>query len=132
MLTDVSVGLYSRDALDMGHEVDGVSRLVVAEIKKVGVTIGSEQKAQAWRYVTELIKKGLITEAARVTCFVLGSKVEQTENSDTTHWDGRVTIRPMSYDVVIRSRGEEDARPKGQNPRCAILRGQNIDVAAFH
>jgi hypothetical protein len=30
MLPDGSVGLYSRDAHDMGHEVDGVSRLVVA------------------------------------------------------------------------------------------------------
>jgi hypothetical protein len=102
MLPDGSVGFYSRDSHDLGHEVDGVSRLVVAEIKKVGITIGSEQKAQAWKYVKELIEKALLTKAAQVTCFVLGSKVDPTENGDSTHWDGRVTIRSMSYDVFVR------------------------------
>jgi hypothetical protein len=102
MLPDGSVGFYSRDSHDLGHEVDGVSRLVIAEIKKAGVTIGSEQKAQAWKYVKELIERGLLTESAKVTCFVLGSKVDPTESGDSTHWDGRVTVRSMSYDVFIR------------------------------
>ena len=49
MLPDGSVGFYSRDSHDLGHEVNGVARLVVAEIKKPGVVIGSEQKSQAWK-----------------------------------------------------------------------------------
>jgi Histidine kinase-, DNA gyrase B-, and HSP90-like ATPase len=102
MVPDGSVGFYSRDAYDTDHEVGGVSRLVVAEIKKVGVTIGSEQKVQAWKYVRELMGKGLLTEASTVTCFVLGSKVEPTESGETTHSNGRVTIRAMAYEVFIR------------------------------
>ena len=36
MLPDGSAGFYSRDSHDLGHDVAGVSRLVIAEIKKVG------------------------------------------------------------------------------------------------
>jgi hypothetical protein len=102
MVPDGSVGFYSRDSHDLGHEVDGVARLVVAEIKKVGVPIGAKEKSQPWNYVTELIDKGLLTEAARVSCFVLGSRVAPTEVGDDTRWDNRVMIRPMSYETFIR------------------------------
>lgn len=102
MLPDGSVGLYSRDAHDLGHDVDGVSRLVVAEIKKPGVGIGSEQKDQAWRYVKELRNKGLLTEAATITCYVLGSRIDKDESAHRTEWAGRVTIIPMSYNTFIR------------------------------
>src|SRR5262249_29786155 len=102
ILPDGSVGFYSRDSHDLGHEVDGVSRLVVAEIKKVGVRIGSKQKAQPWEYVKELIERGLLTESAKVTCYVLGSKVDPAEVGDDTRWDNRVLIRPLSYDTFIK------------------------------
>jgi hypothetical protein len=102
VLPDGSVGFYSRDSHDLGHEVDGVSRLVVAEIKKPGVVIGSDQKDQAWKYVKELIQRGFVTKATDVTCFVLGSIVDQTEGSDRTEWDNPVLIRPMSYNTFIR------------------------------
>lgn len=72
MLPDGSVGFYSRDAYDSHHEVNGVARLVIAEIKCPGIVIGSEQKDQAWKYVKELAGKGLVSKATEVTCFVLG------------------------------------------------------------
>lgn len=68
MLPDGSVGFYSRDSHDLGHEVDGVSRLVIAEIKKPGVVIGSKEKQQPWQYVRELMKKGLVSDSTIVTC----------------------------------------------------------------
>ena len=102
MLPDGSVGFYSRDSHDLGHEVNGVARLVVAEIKKPGVVIGSEQKSQAWKYVKELIQGTHITRGADVTCFVLGSVVDETESGDRKEWDDRVIIRPMSYSVFIK------------------------------
>jgi hypothetical protein len=74
MLPDGSVGFYSRDSHDLGHEVDGVAHLALAEIKKPGVRIG--QKGQAWRYVKELIQRGFVKDSTPVTCFVLGSAIE--------------------------------------------------------
>jgi hypothetical protein len=97
-----SVGFYSRDSHDLDHEVDGVSSLVIAENKRVGVTIGSEEKTQPWKYIRELIDRGLLTEAARVTCFVLGSKIDPSETGDDTRLDSRVVIRPLSYNTFVR------------------------------
>jgi hypothetical protein len=102
MLPDGSVGFYSRDSHDLGHEVNGVARLVIAEIKKPGIVIGSDQKDQAWKYVKELIQGVQITKATDVTCFVLGSVVDATESGDRKEWDDRVIIRPMPYNVFIK------------------------------
>ena len=79
MLPDGSAGFYSGDSHDFGGEVDGVARLVIAEIKKPDVVIGGEEKNQPWRYVEELLERGLLTDTATVTCFVLGSRIKSTE-----------------------------------------------------
>jgi len=126
-----SAGFYSRDSHDLGHEVDGVSRLVIAEIKKVGVTIGSEQKSQPWDYVKELIKKGLLTKAAKVTCFVLGSQVDPTESSDDTRWDNRVRIRPMSYNTFIRRAEKRMLGLRGKLRDAPFLKEHGIDGHEF-
>ncbi|KGJ10065.1 hypothetical protein IT40_13960 [Paracoccus versutus] len=102
MLPDGSVGLYSRDAHDFGHDVDGVARLVIAEIKRPGVVIGTDQKNQAWRYVSELIARGYVTEVTTTTCYVLGSRIHAAERGNRTEWDSRVTIIPMTYDTFVR------------------------------
>ncbi|MEW9834238.1 hypothetical protein [Mesorhizobium marinum] len=73
----------------------------VAEIKKPGVGIGSEQKDQSWRYVKELRSNGLLTEAATTACYILGSKIDPGEGGIRTEWDGRVTIIPMTYNTFI-------------------------------
>jgi hypothetical protein len=130
MLPDGSVGLYSRDAHDLGHNVDGVARLVVAEIKKPGITIGSEQKGQAWKYVKELIEAGLIGEAATVTCYVLGSKIDATERGNRTEWDSRVTIIPMTYNTFIR-RAEKRMLGLRQKLTDAPFLKNRLDPVAF-
>jgi hypothetical protein len=102
VLPDGSVGLYSRDSYDEHLEVSGVERLVIVEIKKPGVSVGSAEKEQPWRYVKELAKRGLISSATKVTCFVLGSETEVGESSPRTEADGQVTIIPMTYETFIR------------------------------
>lgn len=102
MLPDGSVGFYSRDSHDLGGEVDGVARLVITEIKKPGVIIGGKEKNQPWRYVEELLDKGILTDAATVTCYVLGSQIKSTEAGIDTKYDGRVTIIPMTYATFVK------------------------------
>jgi len=102
MLPDGSAGFYSRDSHDLGHEVDGVSRLVIAEIKKPGVLIGSKEKQQPWQYVRELMSKGLVTDGTIVTCYVLGSRIDPTEIGDETKNNGQVTIRAMTYSTFVK------------------------------
>lgn len=100
IVPDGSVGLYSRDSYDRSGEVTGADRVVIAEIKKVGVCIGSDQTTQAWNYVKTLKTGGHISDATSVTCFVLGSVIEAGESEPTTR--GNVDIVPMTYNVFIR------------------------------
>lgn len=102
VLPDSSLGLYSRDSYGADSEVNGVASLVIVEIKKPTVPISTEEKAQPWKYVRELINGGYITKSTDVRCFVLGKTVDPTEAYEATHMDGRVRIEPMSYEVFIK------------------------------
>lgn len=131
MLPDGSVGLYSRDSYDANHEVDGVARVVIAEIKKPGIVIGSAQKDQAWKYVKELIQRGLVTQRTSTSCFVLGSEVESAEAGERKEWDGRVIIQPLLYNSFIK---RAEARMLGLRAKLVdapFLRERGIDGASF-
>lgn len=100
ILPDSTVGLYSYPKYDIfGGEI-GIDRLTIVELKKPGVPIGKEEKNQAWKYVKELLQKGLI-KGTQVTCFVLGATLDEYESSVTTELDGLVIIQPMAYDTVV-------------------------------
>lgn len=131
MLPDGSVGLYSRDAHDEGHDVSGVASLVIAEIKKPGVAIGSDQKGQAWRYVRELIEKGLITDATSVSCYVLGSHIHPSERRIRTEMDGRVKIIPMAYDTFVRRAEKRMLGLREKLKEVPFLKAHGLDVEKF-
>lgn len=131
MLPDGSVGLYSRDSHDLGGEVDGVARLVIAEIKKPGVVIGGKEKNQPWRYVEELLDRGLLTEAATVTCYVLGSKVKQTEALEDTKFGGRVRIIPMTYTTFIKRAEKRMLGLREKLREAPFLQSQGLDADAY-
>ncbi len=101
MTPDSSLGFYSLPDFDREtHNVTGVRRLVSVELKKPSVTIGSEEKGQVWKYVKELVAKGLVSDATTVTGFVLGEQIDPTEV--TPRSEGRnVSIRPLLYSSFI-------------------------------
>jgi hypothetical protein len=131
MLPDGSVGFYSRDSHDLGGEVDGVARLVIAEIKKPGVTIGGDEKNQPWRYVEELLEKGLLTDTATVTCYVLGSRIKSTEAYSDTKRDGRVTIIPMTYETFVRRAEKRMLGLRDKLRNAPFLRAHGVDADEF-
>ncbi|MCW8890867.1 MAG: ATP-binding protein, partial [Sedimenticola sp.] len=102
ILPDSSVGAYSYPTYDEDGGEIGVDRLVVVELKKPGVPISTDEKGQCWRYVTELLKNGLIDQNTRVTCFVLGSEVDPIERGVRKENNDRCIIQPMDYQVVIQ------------------------------
>lgn len=102
ILPDGTVGLYGLSKYDdQGAEI-GIDRLTIVELKKPGIAISDEQKSQAWKYVSELIKKGLIKPYTRVVCFVLGSEINPNDAELRTELNGRVQIQPLDYDTVVR------------------------------
>lgn len=131
MLPDGSVGFYSRDSHDLGHEVNGVSRLVIAEIKRVGVTISSKEKQQPWQYVRELMDRGLVTDATIISCYVLGSHIDPAEAGDETKNNGRVTIRAMAYSTFIKRAEKRMLGLRDKLRDAPFLTEQGIDPETY-
>lgn len=103
ILPDGTSGLYSYPRYDRDAGEVGTDCLVVVELKKPGVKIGHDQKAQCWKYVKELYETGhLQAKLTNVRCFVLGSHVDELENSPTEEMDRTVVIQPMLFATVLQ------------------------------
>lgn len=63
--------------------------------------ISTDEKAQCWKYVSELLKAGLIDRKTKVTCFVLGSSIDPYEKEARRENNDNCIIQPMDYQVVI-------------------------------
>jgi hypothetical protein len=99
---DSTIGLYSIPAFDPEtHNVVGTSRLVIVELKRPGLLLGSEAKQQVWKYAKELIANGLVTAQTHVAGFVLGELIEPAETSVLSEWEDRVRIRPLLYSSFL-------------------------------
>lgn len=97
---DSSLGFYAHSSYDneTGGE-NGISRLVIIELKKPSVPLGVSEKDQCWKYVKELRGKGLIFASTRVNCFLLGRTIERHENESRN--EGNVRIEPLTYDTIL-------------------------------
>jgi hypothetical protein len=76
------------------------------ELKRPGVRIGSAEKEQCWRYVKELLARGLVRDGVTtVKCFLVGSEFDRQEIRERVEGD-RVTIKPMHFEHVLeRAKG---------------------------
>lgn len=102
ILKDGSVGLYSCPKYDdEGAEV-GIDRLTIVALKKPGFPLGEKEIGQPQKYVKELIEKGIVKDYSHITSFVLGSEIDPAESGEPTRLGGRVVIRPLDYNTVIR------------------------------
>ena len=97
---DSSIGFYSRPSFDGEFNESGTDALVVVELKKPGVLLGEDEKAQAWKYIKELKQKGYVTDSTRVSAFVLGDIIDPNEVEPRLEGD-RVVIRPQLYSTFI-------------------------------
>ncbi len=97
---DSSVGFYSLPAYDSEFNVVGSDMLVIVELKKPGVRIGADEKGQVWKYVTELMDAGHVTESTTVYGWVLGDSIRPAEARERKEGD-RVFIRPLLYSAFI-------------------------------
>jgi hypothetical protein len=97
---DSSVGFYARPAFDSDANENGTEVLIIVELKRPGVMLGTDEKAQVWKYVKELIQKGYVTDRTTVFGYVLGDRIDPTETGERKEGD-RITIRPMLYSSFV-------------------------------
>lgn len=101
ILPDSTIGLYYYPHYDEEGGEYGTARLTIVELKRAGISIGEEQKAQCWKYIKELYSKGLVDEYSKINCFVLGSTIDAQETHPRKEKDDRVIIKPLDYNNVI-------------------------------
>jgi len=99
-LPDSSVGFYARASYNDDHDEDGVAHLVIIDLKTTGLTLGSHEKGQVWKYVKELRARGHLQKGTRIDGFVLGDKIEHGENEPRKEGD-EVKIYPMLYETIL-------------------------------
>ncbi len=129
ILPDSSVGLYSYPEYDAeGGEV-GPSKLVILELKAPDVPIGDAEKGQCWKYVRELLKRGVLTERTKVQGFVLGRSINQVDRQERTENDGRVRILPMDFDTVLQRADSRLLKLRDRIKTAPFL--QNAGIESF-
>ncbi|WP_342362320.1 ATP-binding protein [Terrarubrum flagellatum] len=131
ILPDSSLGFYSRDGFGADHEASRVASLVIVELKKPGKVISTEEKGQAWKYVKELIDRGMIDGSCEVNCFVLGSSIDPTENSVTTHYNEMVRVHPFTFSMFLRRAESRMLNLRSKLADAPFLKEQGLDVEAF-
>ncbi len=99
ILPDSSIGAYSRDTYDIGHEIDGIGSVVIVELKRGGFEIDDKEKDQAMYYAREVRKSGKVDRTTKITCYVLGSSINK--DAEEKNYEGQITIIPMRYLTVI-------------------------------
>ena len=78
-----------------------------------------------------MISKGLITESATITCYVLGSKLDPEEAGEDTKWDGRVNIIPMTYTTFIRRAEKRLLGLRDKLSSAPFLQEHGLDADQF-
>lgn len=86
---------------DETYEQIGLEQVIIIDLKTTGISLGSTEKDQIWKYVKELEQKGLINQNTRVHGFILGDQIENSEGHARKEWEGRVTITPILYATLL-------------------------------
>lgn len=132
ILPDGTCGLYSYPQYDdQGGEV-GTERLVVIELKKPGVKIGQDEKAQCWKYVKELYEKGLLqVRQSKVRCFVLGKEVDTLESSARKEMENTVEIQPLLFAAVLQRAKSRLLKLHERVKEAPFLKEHRKEIEAF-
>lgn len=99
-----TAGFYSYPRYDdtTGQPIDGVGRLVIVELKKPGLAIGSTQKEQPWKYVKELYEKGALKKGRDpVQAWILGTSIASNEEDAVVKAERTVHLVPMTYETLL-------------------------------
>ncbi|GAB1261465.1 ATP-binding protein [Aurantivibrio plasticivorans] len=102
VLPEGSIGAYGQYGYDDDGLETGITKVVIVELKKPGVSLGDEEKGQCWKYVKELYEKGAILPDAKVDCYLLGETIAKQESGMNTHKDGMVCVKPLVFDTVLK------------------------------
>ncbi len=98
----------------------------MVELKAPDVPIGDTEKGQCWKYVRELLQKGLLTERTRVQGFVLGRTINQVDREERTELGGRVRILPLDFTTVLQRADSRLLKLREKIKSAPFLQDKNL------
>lgn len=102
VLPDRTVSLHSSDSFDReSHEVDGISSILIIELKRGGFEITRKEKQQAMDYIYEIRKANNVRPTTRITAYVLGASVASDAMNETKEGD-TITVTAQPYHTILR------------------------------
>lgn len=99
-LPNSTLSVYSADSFDERSEVNGISKVLIIELKRGGFTISRQERQQAQDYASELRKSGKIGRNTSIVGFVLGAQIDNDSLDEVK--EGETIIYPRPYSVVLR------------------------------
>lgn len=99
-LPNSTLSVYSADSFDERSEVNGISKVLIIELKRGGFTISRQERQQAQDYASEVRKSGKIGRNTSIVGFVLGAQIDSDSLDEVK--EGETIIYPRPYSVVLR------------------------------
>lgn len=100
-LPDASIGSYSTPSYEQnGGEVDGVSRILIVELKKGGFVLSQKELDQARDYAKALLKGEGVGARTKIDAYVLGSKFGDGV-FESKHGE-QISIKPLAYATLLQ------------------------------
>jgi hypothetical protein len=101
ILPNSTIGIYSSDRFDASHNISGLDKIIIVELKRVGVQITGREKDQAMNYCRSIRNTNKVALNTPMLAYVLGSEIEAQSDSELS--DGSITIKPMRYNILLRA-----------------------------
>jgi hypothetical protein len=100
VLPESTVTVHADDAYNSDSEPDGLSKVLIIELKKGGSTIGEREYNQGQSYATALRRENVVQRDTEIVVYVLGARVDEVVGDGQMH-DHRTFLYPRSYDTII-------------------------------
>jgi hypothetical protein len=102
-LPDSSIGIYTVDSYDERGEVEGLSKVLIVELKKGGFRVTRKEGKQAQDYASEIRKSGKIRRDTQIVGFVLGTTLAEDARDPLKEGEPTHTIiYPNTYSTILR------------------------------
>jgi hypothetical protein len=123
---DGSLGVYTADAFDARHEVCGLARVVIVELKRGGFDVTSKEIDQGLAYAREL-RKGRVSRDTPILCYVLGSTVDATLDEELV--SGHTRILARRYESVLKQAHARTFRLLSHVEASKALQSADLELA---
>lgn len=100
IIPDGSLSFYSTPAYGDDQTENGISKLIILELKAPSVALSRDDKSQPAKYYDEFLSLGMISESTQVVAYIIGSKTQKTLPL-TVSRDGNLTTRVMLFPTLL-------------------------------